>query len=125
MENEKRTYTIKAPTDVLERFERFMTMLYSAGRSGHSGTFAMSFDGDGCEFFNVDDVNIDKYIKGAQRVASVGYHVEISNRNGFSGVDMNLDKVSNWHFNDAGESTDVNDILYAYKKIDPPIPTKL
>ena len=101
------TYTITASPEVIERFERFLAMLTVSSSSGHSGTFGMSFDGDGAEEFLVPRTNLTKYSEGAKRLMSVGYHIEIANRYGFTGIFMDWDKKSDWQFTDDGEKVDL------------------
>lgn len=119
VESEERTYTINAPREVLERFERFMTILNFSGNAGHSGTFAMAFDGDGSEFFNTDFDNRDDYINGAMKISGVGYHVEIATRNGFTGRDLDFEKDPKWNYDDGGKQVEHGDVIYARRKFDP------
>jgi hypothetical protein len=46
------TFTITCPKDVMERFKRFLAFFTHNG--GHSGLFAMPFDGDGSDFMRCE-----------------------------------------------------------------------
>ena len=51
---ETRTYEIKAPREVLNRFEAFLSHVQYCGGVGHSTIIGMPIDGDGAEYFNVE-----------------------------------------------------------------------
>ena len=50
---ETRTYEVKAPREVLDRFEAFLSHVEYCGGVGHSTIVGMPIDGDGPEYFNV------------------------------------------------------------------------
>jgi hypothetical protein len=52
---ETRTYTITAPAEVLERFERFLALVQWCAGVGHSTTCGFSIDGDGADRFEVEE----------------------------------------------------------------------
>lgn len=62
-----------ATPDTMRRFERFLSLLHYNG--GHSGIFAMSFDGDGHEKMKVDPPPDKELAKGKDGVA--GADVEL------------------------------------------------
>jgi len=80
-----KTFEISAPPEVMQRFENFLGFLHF--NSGHSGLFAMSFDGDGSDTLKcnpepkiaVKDGNKDK-----NDVA--GFAIEIANEDGYQGM---------------------------------------
>lgn len=47
-----KTFTITASSEVMERLEKFLAFFHYNG--GHSGLFAMPFDGDGADYMMVD-----------------------------------------------------------------------
>ncbi len=63
---------------MLDRFEGLLTLLMISGNWGHTGIFAMTLDGDGPEYFNVDpkDLDIAEYIEGAKHLTDCGFRVE-------------------------------------------------
>jgi len=75
----KKTFTIEAPPDVMRRFERFLCFLHYNG--GHSGLFAMSFDGDGADFMKVDPPPPRELKEGMRDVS--GADVEIARDDSF------------------------------------------
>lgn len=62
-----------ATPDTMKKFERFLSLLHYNG--GHSGVFAMSFDGDGHEKMEVDPPPDKELAKGKDGVA--GADVEL------------------------------------------------
>ena len=52
-DEETRSYEIKAPREVLDRFEAFLSHVEWCGGVGHSTIIGMPIDGDGAEYFNV------------------------------------------------------------------------
>ena len=93
---------------LIQKFLRLMALLHRAGAVGHSGTFGMSLDGDGNErlLIESDDNNLfmRSVKKGADRVGSVGYDVELATTKGFSGWFRNVDRRCKWNFDDEGVS---------------------
>jgi len=77
----KKTFVIEATPDTMKRFERFLCFFHY--NSGHSGLFAMGFDGDGHEVMTVSPAPDKKLADGMRDVA--GKSVEIANDDGFSG----------------------------------------
>ena len=73
-----KTFEITATPNVMKRFERFLCSFHYNG--GHSGTFAMPFDGDGSDVLKVSPAppketksNSDFHI-----VANAGQSVEVA-----------------------------------------------
>jgi hypothetical protein len=84
MERVKKTFTIEATPDTMKRFERFLCFFHYNG--GHSGLFAMSFDGDGHEIMKIDPPPDKDLMDGMRDVA--GKDVEIAEEEGFSGQSL-------------------------------------
>ena len=68
-------FTITATPDTMRKFERFLCFFHYNG--GHSGLFAMPFDGDGHEVLSVDPpperINSDHHL-----IADAGHELEIA-----------------------------------------------
>jgi hypothetical protein len=81
-----KTFKITASSDmIMKRFENFLGFLHFNG--GHSGLFAMSFDGDGSDRLTCDpepQITIGEGKKEADSVA--GSDVEIANEDGYQGM---------------------------------------
>lgn len=84
-----RTFTVTASEDVMKRFEKFLCFLHFNG--GHSGTFAMPFDGDGSDKFEVYPPP-HKGNKDWSRIASAGCDVEIAKNDRCESRPLNWDK---------------------------------
>ena len=80
----KKTFTIEATPDTMKRFERFLCFFHYNG--GHSGLFAMSFDGDGHEVMKVDPAPDESLKEGMGDIS--GKDVEIAEEEGFSGKSL-------------------------------------
>lgn len=78
----KKTFTIEASEEVMERIERFFALLHYNSGFGHSGLFAMPLDGDGNE-----KVKISPVLDVAHEVdacGSIGGGVEIAINGGYT-----------------------------------------
>lgn len=51
-----KTYKITAKPEILKRVEAFIAHLQYVGNIGHSGLFAMGFDGDGSDKMTVEGI---------------------------------------------------------------------
>lgn len=82
-----KTFKITSTPEVMRRFENFLSFMHF--NSGHSGLFAMSFDGDGYDVLKCEP-EPDKYIEpGKKDMHDVaGYGVEIANENGYQGLSV-------------------------------------
>lgn len=58
--DQTKTYTIRAPQEVLTRFERFLAHVQRCANIGHSTTVGMEIDGDGPDYFYVEDPKLPK-----------------------------------------------------------------
>ncbi len=56
MDEKTKTFTITTSPKLMKRIERFLALLHFNSSFGHSATFAMSLDGDGCEKVKVSDL---------------------------------------------------------------------
>jgi len=72
----EKTYTIRATKGALHKFETFLAFMHYNG--GHTGLFAMPFDGDGWDVLKVDPAPPEDLREPAQGTASVGADVEIA-----------------------------------------------
>jgi hypothetical protein len=79
------TYTFVGPKDTMERFKRFLA--FFAHNGGHSGTFGMSFDGDGSDYLHITP-EIPRY-DGMDDVA--GRDVELASNDGYYGLKIERD----------------------------------
>lgn len=86
MKRVKKTFTIEATEDTMQKFLRFLAFMHFNG--GHSGLFAMSFDGDGHEILKVKGGLPDK-LRFGNRISNSGATVEIAGRNGTQGWFVN------------------------------------
>jgi hypothetical protein len=85
MEKITRTFTITAPEDVMERFERFLALMHF--NAGHTATFCMPFDGDGADTLRVTpSVTLEKYKEDSQKIAHCGPEFEIAGDNCYRAV---------------------------------------
>lgn len=95
-----KTITIKCTESVWKKFERFLSFMHFNG--GHSGLFAMPFDGDGSDRFRVRP-ELPDYLRKKEttykgkvlRVSDVGFDVEIAYENTYSGKFVNYEKYRN------------------------------
>lgn len=70
-----KTFTVTTSPEVLARFEKFLCFLHYNG--GHSGLFAMPFDGDGHERFHVEPAPATG-TRDWSRISDAGPEVEIA-----------------------------------------------
>jgi hypothetical protein len=82
MEKVTKEFKITAPEDVMKRFERFLCYFHYNG--GHSGLFAMGFDGDGSDSLKVDPAPDKSLCDGMEE--HLGKDVEIAKEEGFGGA---------------------------------------
>jgi len=79
-----RKFEITANPYVMERIDRFFALLHWNSRYGHSATFGMSLDGDGCEKVTVHPEPEHQIEVGL--IGGVGADVECASDNGFYGI---------------------------------------
>lgn len=91
-----KTYIIIATPDTLQKFERFLALMHY--NAGHSGCFAMQFDGDGHERLNVNPAPDESFRNSAQKIGTTGASIEIALINAYHGRFINLDKT--WYVSD-------------------------
>jgi hypothetical protein len=91
-----KTFTITANKSVMKRFENFMCFLHYNG--GHSGLFAMSFDGDGSDVFKCDPPPFP-VLKSEEdgyslfgKCAGIGQDVEIASENYYYTYNLDRDR---------------------------------
>lgn len=70
-----KTFTITTDEAIMKRFEKFLCFFHYNG--GHSGLFAMEFDGDGSDRFKVSPAP-DKGNRDWSRIGDAGQSVEIA-----------------------------------------------
>jgi hypothetical protein len=85
-----KAFTITTSPEVLARFEKFLCFLHYNG--GHSGVFAMSFDGDGPERFKVEPAP-DKGTRDWSRISDAGASVEVAYNKGCVGLPVDRDRA--------------------------------
>jgi len=83
-------YTITATSDTLHKFETFLALMHYNG--GHSGCFAMPFDGDGHERLKVDPAPDESLRSPAQKIGGTGASVEIALEGTYRGRFINFDR---------------------------------
>ena len=94
----RKQFTITAPEEVMDRLEAFLAFMHYNG--GHSGLFAMPFDGDGADKLKVEPPPPEKYRKPSGAIADAGGSVEIALGNGeYSSQFINYDKGT-WKIRD-------------------------
>jgi len=89
-----KTFTITAPEDVMLRFERFLGFFHYNG--GHSGLFAMEFDGDGSDFMKVSpepprDKNSKDGYSDRGKLSGLGADVEVAAEDWYDAYMINRD----------------------------------
>lgn len=84
-EQKQITLTFVGDEETLQRFVEFLSFFHYNG--GHSGLFAMPFDGDGADRLRVVDYPIDtEHLRGRWRIGGTGASVEVAEGRGrFSG----------------------------------------
>ena len=75
MRRVKQTFTIEATEDTMQKFLRFLASMHFNG--GHSGLFAMPFDGDGHEFLKVEE-GLPKELSRGNNIANSGATIEVA-----------------------------------------------
>jgi len=96
-------YTITAHPETLQKFEQFMAFLHYNG--GHTGTFGMSFDGDGHEHFQVSPAPPEEYSHGVGEASQVGgdFETAITDDSGEVCVIVDFQDRSHWYKIEPGE----------------------
>jgi len=85
-----KTYTITATPDTLHRFETFLALMHYNG--GHSGCFAMPFDGDGHERLKVEPAPNESLRGPAGKIGGTGATLEIALEGTYCGRFINFDR---------------------------------
>lgn len=94
--NEKtKTFTITTSPRLMKRIERFLALLHFNSGFGHSGTFAMSLDGDGCEKVKISDLEKTLGYE-VDAIGGVGYDIEVATDKGYTGFFIDKNKESKW-----------------------------
>ena len=101
MKKETRTYKISGEPQLLDKFERLLSMMHYASSWGHSGIFGMWLDGDGADRLNVSPVRTQAR-KGVEKIGCVGYHVELATDRGFSGTFIDWERKKKWNYKENG-----------------------
>ena len=76
----EKIYRITAPENVHHRLNAFLAFMHYNG--GHTGTFAMSFDGDGNESLKVDPPPPREFARKMHQRYDAGQAVEWANQDG-------------------------------------------
>ena len=95
-----KTFTVRATSDVMARFERFLALLHYNSCSGHSCLFAMHLDGDGSERLDVKEVDRN-LMHEVDAIGDVGYNVEIAGNKKYYGVFIDHEKGAPWYTGNA------------------------
>lgn len=87
-EEVERTFVVKGSKDVVDRIAAFLGMLQFNGNIGHSGMFALGWDGDGSDKAQISGIeeDIKRFQKGYSECASYGGDVEYMGALGSFGV---------------------------------------
>ncbi len=90
----EKTYTIQATKETFHKFETFLAFMHYNG--GHSGLFAMPFDGDGHERLTVNPAPDESLRDVVHKVSGVGAGVEIAyaGEAGVAFIDQN--RTNSW-----------------------------
>ena len=72
----EKKFRISASPEVMDRFERFLSFFHYNG--GHSGLFAMPFDGDGADCLKVSPAPPKENGKEMHEVSGSGADVEVA-----------------------------------------------
>ncbi len=79
------TITVRADESTMIRFKRLLFMMQHASNVGHSGLFAMTVDGDGAEYIQVEEgldfASLPDIKEGYQKYG--GQDVEIATDEGY------------------------------------------
>lgn len=78
-----KTFKITTSPRLMRTFERFLAFFHY--NAGHSGTFAMEFDGDGSDTLKVDPAPNKDYGKEVSLIGGVGFEVELARPDAYSG----------------------------------------
>ncbi len=79
MSTVEKVYKITASENVHRRFNAFLAFMHY--NAGHTGTFAMSFDGDGSDVLKVDPAPPKELVR-KMHLIGVGDYVECANQDG-------------------------------------------
>ena len=110
IKKETRTYEITNSPEELNKFERFLALLHYNSSFGHSGIFAMPFDGDGSDVFKVK--GLDRQLQyEVDCINSVGYDIEIAYGQTYSGLFIDRKRKSNFYTGKAANLYKDGDII--------------
>ena len=98
---ETETFKVRATPDTMEKFKAWLAFFHYNG--GHSGTFAMDFDGDGHEQLSVEPAPPEKYRKPVNEIAGIGAGVEKALEGG-SYTALSTDLKKGWWRIDPGDT---------------------
>lgn len=88
-----KTFVITATPNVMSKFERFLAFFHYNG--GHTGLFAMDFDGDGSDYMKVEPPPLKKYGGDAVRIGGcIGGGVEIAREETYWAIPLDYDRKS-------------------------------
>jgi len=90
----EKTYTIRSTKEVFHKFETFLSFMHFNG--GHTGLFAMPFDGDGHEWLTVDPAPDESLRDVVHKVSGVGAGVEIAYAGETGVAFIDWDKTNRW-----------------------------
>jgi hypothetical protein len=84
--NITKTFTITCSPKFMEKFERFLSMMYLYGRWGHSANIGIFVDGDGNENPIIEPINetYKKYRKDISLISGVGGELEQAQEDRFT-----------------------------------------
>jgi len=90
----ERTYTIYATKEVFCELETFFAFMHYNG--GHTGLFAMPFDGDGHEMLTIDPAPDESLRTVVHGVSGIGAGVEIAYAGEAGVAFIDWDKTNKW-----------------------------
>ena len=96
-----KSFTITGSSNIIKRVEMLLGLLHFNSAHGHSGIFGMSFDGDGPDSITIDPKPNNR--KQVQKLAGVGYDVEIISGNVGTGYHIDRDRKSNYSYDKKGK----------------------
>jgi hypothetical protein len=82
----KEKITLEGSDECVERVLGLLAMIYFNGMWGHSGTFAIGWDGDGADFVEIKGVDFKKYKEMVEATSAYGSDVEMIGEAGTSFV---------------------------------------
>ena len=91
----EKTYTIRGTKDTIHKFESWLAFFHFNG--GHSGLFAMPFDGDGHEQLFVDPPPDESLRAPSQKDGGVGAGVEIAYEGQYGVAFIDWEKTNKWN----------------------------